>query len=72
MREMSYLRLEGRESSWHCGGKQPANLKAWWLKMSFRTIVAALARVIASSEQSRFFKASFSIFSIPFLNSNSP
>ena len=50
MREMSDLRLEGRESSWHSGGKQPGNLKAWWLKMSFWTIVAALARVIASSE----------------------
>ena len=50
MREMSDLKLEGRESSLHSGGKQPENLKAWWLKMSFRTIVAALARVIASSE----------------------
>ena len=66
MREMSDLRLEGRESSWNSGGKQPANLKAWWLKMSFRTIVAALARVIASSEKSRFFKLLSAYF--PFLS----
>ena len=63
MRGMNDLTLEERESFWHSGGKQPANLKAWWLKMSFRTIVAALARVIASSEKSHFFKASFIIFS---------
>ena len=65
--ETIYFRLEGSDSSWHSAGKLPVNLKPWWLKMSFLTMAAALARITASSVKSRFFRASFSKFLMPSL-----
>ena len=57
--DTSDLRLVGIDFSWHSNGKHPVKLKPLCSRISFLTIDATLARLLASSEMSHFFKASF-------------
>ncbi len=65
IKKIRVLRLDGNDASWLFYGNNPFNLYASWLKMYFLIIEAALAKICASSMQSRFFEASLSMFRIP-------